>query len=163
MKYSVTIKSNLTREDYSFNDPNADLTIEGNLTCLPYINLSSNGTTLNAKSVTTNGQLNSEKIRIIANSILVNNHIISQEELVIKSHDFLDLNAKIASINSQISLTAKRIILREDIHSRSFSGITADKMLLLGDIKSLRSVEFSIKDYIIKVGSLPLIGFGFEH
>ncbi len=137
MKYSVTIKNNLTREDYTFQDPNADLTINGNLTCITSVDSHSAGVTLSAKNVTINGPLNCKEVIILANSILVNNSIRSQEQIELNSEDFLDLNAEISSRDSQISLTAKKIMLREDFLSRSFSEISADKILLLGDIKSL--------------------------
>lgn len=163
MTYTVTIKNDLYRENYFFQDPNADLTINRNLTCITSVDSHSAGVTLSAKNVTINGPLNCKEVIILANSILVNNRIRSQEQIELTSEDFLDLNAEISSYDSQISLTAKRIILREDLHSSSFSEISADKILLLGDIKSLPLVRFSIKDYIIKVGSLPLDGNGFEY
>ncbi|NGX44150.1 MAG: hypothetical protein K1060chlam3_00314 [Candidatus Anoxychlamydiales bacterium] len=163
MKYTVTIKNNLNRENYSFEDPNADLIIEGNLRYRSPLFISSDGITIAAKNVTINGEIDCTRIRIVAESILVNNTVHSDEAIELTSKGCLDLNAEITSRYSNISLKGKQIIFREDIHCNGYSYISADKMLLLGDIKSFPNIQFCPNNYIIKVGSLPIIGYGNSH
>jgi len=163
MKYRVTIKNDFTRTSYSFYDQNADLCINGNLKFISSNNCIFPLTTLNAKSITLNGSLNCERVAIIANSIFINRGIRAQGKIDINSTDLLDLNAIISSNDNAISLKAKRIIIRKDIQSHYYNNIIdADKILLLGDIKSIPEINFSITDYIIIVGSLPPSIFDFN-
>ncbi len=99
MEYSVTIKNNLTRENYTFEDPNADLKINGNLKCR-------NTISINANTVIINGDIDCAEIKICAKFILVNG-IIHSNFLLLSSQDNLHLNARILCDN-ELFLTGNR-------------------------------------------------------
>ncbi len=148
MTYKVTISFNLKRDDYSFNDPNAHLIINGDLHCKDTI-------TLYAEHIIINGTIKCEKIKIFAKSILINGYIFSQMQLYLNSQDFLDINEIITS-NQLISLIGKRIILRKDIYANKTNEIIAHKLLILGNITSFLNVLITIEDYFIKIGNFPI-------